>query len=160
LFFLDADDYLVPTALEKLVRAYTKSKRTFVFSDWWAANPGKELEHMNCPEYSQEAVREKIQHAVSVLVETEAVRKVGGFDETLPTWEDWDFFLKLAAKGYCGARVPEPLLVYRTETGTRRLKAFEPGSTIYQRLWISGRELSLCLVVDRAPKLKEWRLTC
>jgi hypothetical protein len=38
---------------------------------------------MNCQEYNQEAVREKIQHAVSVLIETEAVRKVGGFDEQL-----------------------------------------------------------------------------
>jgi glycosyltransferase involved in cell wall biosynthesis len=134
LFFLDADDYLVPTALEEMVRAYTKGKKSYVFSDWWAANPGKELEHMNCPDYNQEAVREKIQHAVSVLVETEAVRSVGGFDESLPTYEDWDFFLKLAARGYCGVRVPKPLLVYRTETGTRRLKAQEPGSTVYQQI--------------------------
>jgi hypothetical protein len=134
LFFLDADDYLVPTALEEMVRAYTQGKKSYVFSDWWAANPGKELEHMNCPDYNQEAVREKIQHAVSVLVETEAVRSVGGFDESLPTYEDWDFFLKLAARGYCGVRVPKPLLVYRTETGTRRLKAQEPGSTVYQQI--------------------------
>jgi glycosyltransferase involved in cell wall biosynthesis len=134
LFFLDADDYLVPTALEEMVRAYTKSKKTYVFSDWYAANPGKELEHMNCPDYHQETVREKIQHAVSVLVETEAVRKVGGFDESLVTYEDWDFFLKLAAKGYCGVRVPKPLLVYRTGTGTRRLKAQQPGSTVYQTI--------------------------
>jgi glycosyltransferase involved in cell wall biosynthesis len=28
LFFLDADDYLVPTALEEMVRAYTKKRLT------------------------------------------------------------------------------------------------------------------------------------
>lgn len=147
LFFLDADDYLVPTALEKLVRGYMQSNRTFVYSDWYAANPGQPLEYNNCLEYNQEAVREKIQHAVSVLVETEAVRAVGGFDEELPTWEDWDFFIKLAAKGYCGARVPEPLLVYRTDTGTRRLKAFEPGSTIYQQIvnkWKGVKFMACC----------------
>jgi hypothetical protein len=63
-------------------------------ADWYKADEGKPLEAMNCSDYNQEAVRGKIQHAVSVLVETEAVRKVGGFDESLPTWEDWDFFIQ------------------------------------------------------------------
>lgn len=134
LFFLDADDMLVPDALEKMVKAYQESDRTFVYSDWYAANPGQPLEHQNTQDYNQKAVREKIQHAVSVLVEAGAVRAVGGFDETLPTWEDWDFFIKLASRGYCGVRVPEPLLIYRTETGTRRKKAFEPGNNIYQQI--------------------------
>jgi hypothetical protein len=64
----------------------------------------------------------------------------------LPSWEDWDFFIKLAAKGYCGVRVPEPLLIYRTDTGTRRLKAFEPGNTLYQQIterW-KGVEFMAC----------------
>lgn len=135
LFFLDADDYLMPTALEKMVTAYTKNRNaTFVFSDWYKSEGGHPLELQPCQDYNQEAVREKIQHAVSVLVETQAVRKVGGFDETLPTWEDWDFFIRLAANGFCGVRVPKPLLVYRTETGTRRLKAFEPNNGVFEKI--------------------------
>jgi glycosyltransferase involved in cell wall biosynthesis len=153
LFFLDADDYLVPTALEKLVKAYITGNRTFVFSDWYAATPGQPLEHMNCQEYNQEAVREKIQHAVSILIETEAVRKVGGFDEQLATWEDWDFFIKLAAHGYCGLRVSEPLLVYRTETGTRRLKAFQPGSTIYQQIVDKWKDVNFMACCGQAAKI-------
>jgi cellulose synthase/poly-beta-1,6-N-acetylglucosamine synthase-like glycosyltransferase len=155
LFFLDADDWLLPTALEKMVRAYTKSKTaTYVFTDWYKADEGKPLEAMNCSDYNQEAVREKIQHAVSVLVETEAVRKVGGFDESLPTWEDWDFFIRLAASGYCGVRVPEPLLVYRTATGTRRLKAYEPNNGIFERITGKWKGVSFMACCGQNQKIE------
>jgi hypothetical protein len=192
LFFLDADDWLLPTALEKMVRAYTQNKRAFVYTDWLAV--GKEpaidknldpaqkeqllaqrkldqrqlreetgirlsgqnqyIEKMPCQSYDQEAVRQKIQHAVSILVETEAVRQVGGFDEELATWEDWDFFIKLAAQGYCGVRVSEPLLVYQTETGTRRLKAFEPGSTIYQQIVDKWKDVNFMPCCGQSAKIE------
>jgi glycosyltransferase involved in cell wall biosynthesis len=155
LFFLDADDWLLPTALEKMVRAYTKSKNaSYVFTDWYKADEGKPLEAMNCSDYNQEAVRGKIQHAVSVLVETEAVRKVGGFDESLPTWEDWDFFIRLAASGYCGVRVPEPLLVYRTATGTRRLKAYEPNNGIFERITGKWKGVSFMACCGQNQKIE------
>jgi hypothetical protein len=66
-----------------MVKAYTRVTGLSSLAIGTPPNPGKPLEHMNCQEYNQEAVREKIQHAVSVLIETEAVRAVGGFDETL-----------------------------------------------------------------------------
>jgi hypothetical protein len=114
---------------------------------------------MPCQSYDQEAVRQKIQHAVSILVETEAVRKVGGFDEELATWEDWDFFIKLAAHGYCGVRVSEPLLVYQTETGTRRLKAFEPGSTIYQQIVDKWKDVNFMPCCGQSAKIERRPLT-
>jgi glycosyltransferase involved in cell wall biosynthesis len=141
LFFLDADDWLAPNALEELVRTYTKEKPTFVYSDWFVVKADGSLEEMNTSDYNQEAVKDKIQHAVSVLVEAEAVREVGGFDESLPTYEDWDFFLRLAARGFCGTRLAQPLLYYRIETGTRRLKAQEPGSNVYQQIVEKWKEV-------------------
>jgi hypothetical protein len=60
------------------------------------------------------------QHAVTCLLPTEDVRRLGGFDEQLPAWEDWDLLIKLAVAGVCGQRVARPLLVYRLETGARR----------------------------------------
>lgn len=147
LFFLDADDYLAEaTALGKMVRAYTESGRTYVYSDWFTLNADGTKERQECQDYNQEGFRTKTQHAISVLVEAEAVRNVGGFNETLPTLEDWEFFIKLAAKGYCGVRVPEPLLVYNTASGTRRLLSSAPGSKVYQQIvdnW-GGVEFMAC----------------
>ena len=45
---------------------------------------------------------------------------MGGFDEEIPAWEDWDYQLRLASKGICGTRIPEPLFTYRKDTGQRR----------------------------------------
>lgn len=148
LFFLDADDYLVPTALEKMVRAYEKSGGgKYIYSDWYASVPGQPLEPTECQDYSQEAVRKKIQNAVSVLVETDQVRKVGGFNEELKTLEDWDFFLRLAKTGVCGQRVAEPLLIYRTETGTRRQISFQQNDDTYAqivRTWEGVKFMACC----------------
>ncbi|TVR07206.1 MAG: glycosyltransferase [Phormidium sp. GEM2.Bin31] len=48
----------------------------------------------------------------NALIRTEAARQVGGFDESLPAAEDWDFFLKLAAR-YFFVCVPKAQIYYR-----------------------------------------------
>jgi hypothetical protein len=93
--------------------------KNYVYSDWVAYEPGKPPSEQQTLEYDQSIWPEKMQHAVTALVDTQLAREQG-FDETLPTWEDWDFFLQFALKGYCGVRVPEPLLIYRVTSGTRR----------------------------------------
>lgn len=148
LFFLDADDYLVPTAFEKMVRAYqTSGGGKYIYSDWFASVPGQPLEETPCQDYDQEVVKKKIQNAVSVLVETAQVRKVGGFNEDLKTLEDWDFFLRLAKAGVCGQRVAEPLLIYRTETGTRRQISFQQNDDTYAQIvknWEGVKFMACC----------------
>jgi hypothetical protein len=50
--------------------------------------------------------------ASSVVVNREIINALGGFLEHLPPCEDWDLWLRIAAKhfiGYC----PEPLVKYR-----------------------------------------------
>jgi hypothetical protein len=48
----------------------------------------------------------------------------------MPGWEDWDFFIKTAINGICGARIPEPLLIYREFTGSRRATAYSQRDTL------------------------------
>ncbi|MEM8994870.1 MAG: glycosyltransferase family A protein, partial [Acidobacteriota bacterium] len=64
------------------------------------------------------------------LVRADAWRAVGGYDDTLRTAEDWDFYLKLANHGPFVA-VPETLTYYRKHPGsatTRSLVAIEQGA--------------------------------
>jgi glycosyltransferase involved in cell wall biosynthesis len=118
--FLDADDYLFPTAIEKMLAAHKRTAGKYVYTDWLRLDPdGKTTPH-ETPEYSGNAWLDRGQHAVTVLMATADALKIGGFDETLVGWEDWDFFIKAAIACICGVRVPEPLFGYRIATGTRR----------------------------------------
>jgi glycosyltransferase involved in cell wall biosynthesis len=122
--FLDADDLLVPRALEAMVSAYVLNDGRYVYGDWLHLEDegrwdGPAVLH-TVPEYDPELWLQGAQHAVTCLVETEQARAVGGFDEQLPAWEDWDFLIKLAVHGVCGVRVAEPTLIYRLESGQRR----------------------------------------
>lgn len=45
---------------------------------------------------------------------------IDGFDEKMPSWEDWDYWIRLAQIGKCFIRIEEPLLHYRFYTGERR----------------------------------------
>jgi hypothetical protein len=121
--FLDADDYLLPQALELMLRAHVSSGGKYIYTDWLAVG-ATETVHDEAPEYDQAGWLMHGQHAVTALLPTAWARDVGGFDETMPGWEDWDFYIKFAIKGYCGERVAVPLLAYRQTTGTVRERSF------------------------------------
>ena len=44
---------------------------------------------------------------------------VGGFDTSLPGYEDWDFYLGALERGWRGLRVPEVVLDYRRHEASR-----------------------------------------
>lgn len=45
---------------------------------------------------------------------------IGGFDESMETWEDVDYHWRLARAGYCFHRIDEPLFLYNYDGGHRR----------------------------------------
>jgi glycosyltransferase involved in cell wall biosynthesis len=59
-----------------------------------------------------------------VLADVGLVRSVGAFDESLPEWEDWDLWRRLAATGD-PAIVDRPLLAYRVQPGSMTFWADE-----------------------------------
>ena len=129
--FLDADDWLMPTALEKMFEAYQKAEyeSCYIYTDWHNFNGTKLIilsttNLVNKETYSQKRILEKLIHPVTVLMRKEDALAVGGFDTALQGFEDWDFFCKLAIKGVCGIEVNEKLLSYQTEAGTQRKKSY------------------------------------
>lgn len=118
--WLDADDYLLPHALQTMLDVYLASTAAFVYTDWYETLPSGQLKQHTCREYDQLSWLDRPYNPVTVLMAADDARAVNGFDPTLATWEDWDFFIKLAIAGYCGQRLAEPLLVYRPATGSRR----------------------------------------
>lgn len=145
--FLDADDVLHPRFLEETLKAY---QGRYVYTDWATLHDPQridgEVETHTVEEYDQRAMLRGLLHAVTTLLPTEWARAVGGFDEALPVFEDWDFYCKLAAAGYCGQRLAQPLLIYRYQHGQRTRQALKSGET---RAYTPLGEAAAAAIADR-----------
>jgi glycosyltransferase involved in cell wall biosynthesis len=120
LVFLDADDMLKPRFLELTLKAYRAHGR-YAYTDWLTEEKQIKFEVHPTPEYSFQAVWERPSiHPVTTLIPRAWFEAVGGFDESMTAFEDVDFYMKMLTHGFCGVRVPEPLLIYHTQSGFRR----------------------------------------
>lgn len=126
--FLDADDLLLPGALEgrrgllaqgDAMWAHTEgllqdgSGRRRLFSETTATAAGLRREGWIFPDL----LRRNFITMDAVIVRRDALRTVGGFDETIRGTEDWDLWLRLAVR-YPVRYSPEPTFLYRLGTDT------------------------------------------
>ena len=121
-FFLDADDILNPDALTLMLAEYAKNKTSYVYSGWHVVKPDGTTQDFDAPEYDAHAWLKRGQHIVSVLMATEDARAIQ-FSETMMGYEDWDFFVRCAVGGFCGAPLNRVLITYRHFAGRRSVKA-------------------------------------
>lgn len=147
---LDADDYLLPEALDTMYEAFVATD-DIIYSDWYdEKEPGK-FDVYSAPDYDPRSLISRgCLHAVTALTPKDVWERVGGYDEEIPAWEDWAFQLETAAQGICSVRVPRPLFVYRKFTGQRRednYARFQEGKEEilkrYGKYW-EGEELMAC----------------
>jgi GT2 family glycosyltransferase len=114
LLFLDADDMLAPTLLERTVAILREQPDVgFVYS-------GMRLFGQDQHEWPSAAFdlgRLALDNYVlpHALVRRAAWEQVGGFDTARSLWgfEDWDFWLRVAVSGWLGWHIAEPLVFYR-----------------------------------------------
>jgi glycosyltransferase involved in cell wall biosynthesis len=127
LLFLDADDWLAPAALERMLEVFMATPDALVYTDILEAyaDPREPMKVYNTKDFQCGAVLEQMQHSSQYLFPTAKHQEVGGFDEEIVGWEDWDHLIALQASGLCGYRVPEPLFFYRKHTGRVRDAAWE-----------------------------------
>jgi glycosyltransferase involved in cell wall biosynthesis len=162
--FLDADDMLVPRALEVMLEAYASNGGRYIYSDWLSLDKdgqwdGPYAVHPS-NEYDSQLWLEGMQHPVTILIPREDALSVGGFDEQLSAWEDWDFMIKQAIAGHEGARAAVPLLIYRLATGKRRQASKKVETALYATLhdryaaYISGEKpMGSCCGGNQAASL-------
>ncbi len=158
LVFLDADDnWLSNDALSLMLEAYLQNN-AIIYTDYVgkayiSEKEAKRLQdlkrlihydektglamsrHMADDYDCERAVKQPsapfyIWNLITSLVPKSWHAQVGGFDEHMPSWEDWDYWIRLARAGYCFVRIPEPLVAYRFYTGARR----ESGIQLHQSL--------------------------
>lgn len=176
LLFLDSDDWLFPRALEEMVAEYAAQDHPVaVYSDHVGLSviedrgvldkiekEGRLLQveaggravtrHYNL-DYDQARVGRQpdlenpyLWCNIATLHPTEWFHDVGGFDEEMWSWEDWDYWLRLARRGACFVRVPEPLLVYQFYSGDRRELGRQNAAPLvqYMRAKFEGEEMTPC----------------
>jgi glycosyltransferase involved in cell wall biosynthesis len=135
ILLLDADDYLQPKALEMFW--LNRKPGAYLYCDWVQQ---EKREIHRTAEYDCKEVLRHLQHAVTGLYPAEAWRAVGGFDEQLDAWEDWDFMIALGAKGYYGIRIPIPLFQYRMEAGFRREEQYQNRNELKKRIYAKWQQ--------------------
>lgn len=149
LVFLDADDWLHPTCLQRFLETWGECQ-AIVYSDYVGKaivtdvgklapdlreriysrdeKTGEALLGYHASEYDcaramrplDDVTRPYYWCNVTALIPKAWHDKAGGFDEALPTWEDVEYHWRLARLGYPYQRIPEELMLYRLNTGTRR----------------------------------------
>jgi peptidoglycan/xylan/chitin deacetylase (PgdA/CDA1 family)/SAM-dependent methyltransferase len=123
MFFLDADDTVLPDAFEKLLAATSGHPGAdAVLGGCRRVDAAGRKLRSQIPGHHQDhfAVFARICAIVihSCLVKTELVRRAGGFDEALVTCEDWDLWQRIARVGARFATIDADVAIYRMSPGT------------------------------------------
>lgn len=116
--FLDADDLWHPLKLEKQVDYLDHHVEVGLIYNWVtvineSGNPTGRIMGRNIQgNVLEEILQRNIIDCPSVLVRRQCFEQVGVFDRTLRSVEDWEMWIRIAAR-YPFAVTPEPLVYYR-----------------------------------------------
>ncbi|MGV2826610.1 glycosyltransferase [Myxosarcina sp. GI1(2024)] len=129
LSFIDADDLWTEDKLEKQLLALQQNSEAGVAYSWVVCM----IENLNNPNnisfvsgakvafigniYSDLLLGNFIGNGSNILARREAIESVGEFEPTLKSCEDWDYYLRLAAK-WDFVLVPKPQIIYRKSVGS------------------------------------------
>lgn len=135
--FLDADDELTDDSLEVMLRVQKEFNACYVYGDTLQlrAKPsgGYVTDLVRSRPYRYELLGVVNIHPVTALVPS-GITKILGFDEQMGEWEDWVFYLNLAAHGYCGTKVDHPVFKYYMDDGANRENGFQIQDQLYRRV--------------------------
>ena len=117
---LDSDDILVPTCLERMVSKLGQAD--IIYCNYLLF--GTEHFIVNVGKYEKDKLKRGNQIVNSSLFRKsvwEDIKKKNGtgYDEDIPTWEDWLFWLEADLLGKKFAFLPEWLFMYRKGAGRR-----------------------------------------
>jgi glycosyltransferase involved in cell wall biosynthesis len=145
--FLDDDDLLMPTKIERQVQVLDSHPEIgLVHCGYYHIDAdGKPLDKV-CMLPAGEVLKELVQYCF-LLIHTPLIRhqcldQVGLFDDELDCHEDWDLWLRIAQAGYQFACVQEPLCAYRVQQDSKmaNLAKVEQGAfTVLDKVFANPR---------------------
>ena len=122
--FLDADDIWTPDKLQAQLQALGNNLDAQVAYSWTDyINENGDIflsgTHItaNGDVYEQLLINNFLENGSNPLIVKQAILELGGFDESLPAAQDWDMWLRLAARYYFVA-VPSVQILYRVSSSS------------------------------------------
>jgi glycosyltransferase involved in cell wall biosynthesis len=127
ILYLDADDWLVSTYLEKMTAALAQNPQAdAVYCGWVRVTPDGRLVNEQYHSHSEDLFQPLTWYCVfsvhACVVRRSLIETVGGWDPSLRTCEDWDLWLRIARTGARFVALHEFLAVYRMRPGSASLK--------------------------------------
>ncbi|WIG98106.1 glycosyltransferase [Myxococcus sp. SDU36] len=114
---LDPDDLIHPSFLEKALAVMEGSRElAFVTSlvSYFVDDPARSVGGWAPWGVERDVLWVfNVASTCTALMERRHLEEVGGYDEWLTAYEDWDVFCSLAERGLTGTVIPEPLFHYR-----------------------------------------------
>jgi GT2 family glycosyltransferase len=96
---------------------------------------------------------------MTTLIPKEWHDEIGGFDESMVTWEDIDYHWRMAKAGKCYIRIPEELVVYRFYSGIRRQAGYENWQSVVEYLKSKYEEIETVVCGCRGGNSRVTRQT-
>jgi glycosyltransferase involved in cell wall biosynthesis len=119
LSFLDADDRLAPTFLERVIGQF-EARPELAFVAFWVELFGEESWVWKCERCDLRALLTDCSIGTATAVRRSAALAVGGFDVDMELGhEDWALWLSLVERGFQGTIIPEVLFHYRVRSQSR-----------------------------------------
>ena len=122
--FLDADDLWTQDKLEAQIKALQANPEASVAYSWtnWMNEAGQFLRRgsyvsVSGNVYAKLLLVDFIESGSNPLIRKQALVEVGGFDESLLAAQDWDMWLRLAAR-YHFVAVPSAQVLYRVSANS------------------------------------------
>lgn len=166
--FLDSDDEWLPTKIEKQLKVFENSddpklaavycgfiEKDEILNVSVTINRGnrrgdiyKDLLSGYCPSTP-----------TMFMVKKEALIKVAGFNEELPTFVDYDLWLRIAREGYTFDFVDEPLIVKYEHAGeqiAKNLKKRKKGLDLFLKKW--GDEIKNVAGISKYKRFKKKKI--
>lgn len=119
LLFLDADDWIAANCLTSYVHVIQSNPQVNLFRcgySYWDMPLGKEY-HSHLPSDDgliyPGVLTQNIGPCHSILIKRDFAEKLGGFDTTLRSCEDWDFWIRAGKMGAKIYSIPDVLVGYR-----------------------------------------------
>jgi glycosyltransferase involved in cell wall biosynthesis len=120
---LDADDLLAPEMLERTVAVLDADPSVAIaYTD--QRHFGSVEREVRLPDWDADILRRRNLPGYASLYRHEVWEAVGGYNPNMREgYEDWDFWIGAAERGFVGKRIPEPLLAYRVKDDSRQIRA-------------------------------------
>lgn len=120
--FLDADDVWLPQKLEVQMRKIEETGADLVFSNWYIWEPERKLKikafnlspvQSNKKDLLFFFIKKNLSNPSTALLKKSSLEKVGLFDESLRSSEDYDLWIRFLLEGMEITFIQEPLIYYR-----------------------------------------------